>query len=54
MDYDYNDIIVYPDISLRDDSDSQDVLLEISSDYNESLNDEYLVSFNFLINYVVI
>ena len=54
MDYDYSDSIVYPDISLSDDSDFQDILLEISSDDNESLNDEYLVSFNFLINYVVI
>ena len=44
MDYDYNDSIVYPDISLRDDSDSQDVLLEISSDDNESHKDDYLVS----------
>ena len=43
MDYDCNDSIVYPDISLCDDSDSQDVLLEISPDDNESHKDNYLV-----------
>ena len=42
--YDYNGDIVYPHTTLCDGSDSQDVSLEISSDANEGLEDEYLVS----------